>query len=666
MSHGTSHVSNPTSFLSRFPVLRILLPFVLGVVLSRYGVPGWLSLILASLGVSGYVALLALSRSPDRRYAMRPLFVVPVFLVALSLGLATERLHRPTPLDVSSLNGRELTVRVNDVTYSDFSMSIDASFCGQPHGVSHLLLTTRGCDYTLRAGDVLSIPGCIEEVTNNGNPDEIDYRQYLADKGIVYCEHIDVREIRKTGHTHHLASHMSDIRRQLQSLIFASKLSPPVQNFVVALIVGNKRFLDDSTRESFSQAGVAHVLALSGLHMGIITLLLWWLLLPLDYCGHSKLRLVVTLVAVMAFVWFTGASPSVVRAAIMVAFSFAGLMFFRRNHPLNALFVAILLILFFMPQSLWSVGFQLSVVTVSAILLLVPSFTALRSRLLAYVVGTVVTSAVCMMTTMALTAYYFHSISLLSVIANLLLLPLLPVFMVLAAVFVVLCAIGLEWPLVNTLLTWCHSIFTQITQWLAGLSFSHVDNIYVTAFAVWAYFVLLFLVWLWIGRRKRRAGLLALAVLLVMIAHNWWVSASTPRSGLVLFNTYNATPIMRFDNHHARLWIPDNDDYDLTAFKRQHVGFLAHYGITSLEMEDHPTATLDHGCVHLGEYVIVTRRFRKHVDKLQEFLGTRGVKQIVLSGDIYYKDLARLTSELDSVGLPYHSMKRDGAIAEYK
>jgi competence protein ComEC len=152
----------------------------------------------------------------------------------------------------------------------------------------------------------------------------------LHSKGIRYEQHLPVGDIRKVGLSPTLITRLAEVRRALASKVFNSMLSPGAQHFVVALLLGDSHYIDKMTRAEFSTAGIAHVLALSGLHVGIIALLIYWLLFPLDYMGLKKLRLALTLAAIVLFAVFTGLSPSVVRATVMTGFVFASLIFYLK------------------------------------------------------------------------------------------------------------------------------------------------------------------------------------------------------------------------------------------------------------------------------------------------------------------------------------------------
>ena len=429
------------------------------------------------------------------------------------------------------------------------------------------------------------------------------------------------------------------------------------------------------------------MLSLSGLHVGFIALIIWWLLFPLDYLRLKKLRLVVTLAAIILFAVFTGLSPSVVRATIMIGFVFASVLFYRRSVSLNALAMAALLILVFSPSSLYSVGFQLSFITVCAILLFarVPEALTSRFKWVNYLTSTVITSLVAMVATMALTAYYFHTISFMSVLTNLMILPVLPIFMVLGALWLLVLSSGLR----CDVLDWCLDTLYRYIHWSSSavnaIPGSHLNGVYVSAFGVVASFVILALVALWLYRGGYRYLLMAGCVLAILLGHSLWIEARTPRQGVIVFNSYSSTPLMYYDNGKGYVWTPDDEDPDSATFSRYHAGFLARQGIhdltfitrnDTLQLQGamirppyaflmgkrmmavgsgkwkHMTAdrqlTLDH--------VIVTKRFHGTATQLQKLYD---VHSLIVSGANH--DLIPLRHECDSLGIKVHALGEDGA-----
>ena len=208
---------------------------------------------------------------------------------------------------------------------------------------------------------------------------------------------------------------------------------------VGALTLGYKKDLDKELRRHFQASGAAHVLAVSGLHTGIIYGLLIGLLTlggrwkPLYEEKWKRRCLGAIIIAVMwGYAWLTGLTPSVVRAVLMVTIFEIGRMIYRQAFSLNTVAAAAVLILLVRPTDLWSVSFQLSFAATAAIVILVkgslfhslPVREGLLKRSILYVLGLIVVSLAAQLGTLPITMYYFGQISNYFLLTNLIVLPI--------------------------------------------------------------------------------------------------------------------------------------------------------------------------------------------------------------------------------------------------
>ena len=209
---------------------------------------------------------------------------------------------------------------------------------------------------------------------------------------------------------------------------------------VGALTLGYKQDLNKELKHHFQASGAAHVLAVSGLHTGIIYGLVLWLLTlggrfrPLHENRFGRWTISLIIMAVMwAYAWLTGMTPSVVRAVIMVCMIEISRMAYRNPISLNAIASAAVFILIFRPTDLWSVSFQLSFAATTAIVLCAKGFEGWFSRkylsgwtgrIVAWITGTVIVSLAAQLGTLPITIYYFHQVSAYFLLTNLIVLPL--------------------------------------------------------------------------------------------------------------------------------------------------------------------------------------------------------------------------------------------------
>ncbi len=230
--------------------------------------------------------------------------------------------------------------------------------------------------HTLKRGNILTIYTHLSLPQNNGNPDEFDYRRYLIRNGISGTGYVASKHWKMLGNDSNLSffqvaqDYRDKLIRVFQHLGFHG------DNFAVlsALTVGYMNDLSSEIKEVYSVAGVSHVLSLSGLHIGILYALLLFLFSPF-WKRWSVLKPWIYAIIVMmlwGFAFFTGAQPPVIRSVVMA--TVYALSCLQSNKPLslNTLSATAFFMLLYNPLWMYDVGFQLSFVSIAAILLLQP------------------------------------------------------------------------------------------------------------------------------------------------------------------------------------------------------------------------------------------------------------------------------------------------------
>lgn len=177
----------------------------------------------------------------------------------------------------------------------------------------------------------------------------------------------------KTFHPEPGITHtLGRLRAEISHTVFQCGMQSETSAFVNALLTGDTSAIDPDTRNAFSQAGLAHILALSGMHLALIVWIAGLLIYPLFPSATSPGRRLSTMALIWFFAIMTGLSASVTRAAVMLTVLLAGGMLRRRHSSFNSLFLASSLILLADPGALFSAGFQLSVAAVASILAVTP------------------------------------------------------------------------------------------------------------------------------------------------------------------------------------------------------------------------------------------------------------------------------------------------------
>lgn len=238
--------------------------------------------------------------------------------------------------------------------------------------------------YTYRPGDIVSATGILRDArAKDIVPDAADYNRYLYLQGVnsvLWLTKEEMYPISKAS-DNTLSNILDKARAATTNAIIDSGAGSDASAFLTAVIVGDDSYLQPDTDEAFRTSGLAHLLALSGLHVGIIimfiTVCLSWMRPP--RYGY-RIFYILIIAASFAYAAFAGMTPSVVRAACMVAVLCVSAIFQRRANVYNSLCVAIFLWLVINPLWLFAPGFQMSVCAVLGITIALRAVNAYRIR----------------------------------------------------------------------------------------------------------------------------------------------------------------------------------------------------------------------------------------------------------------------------------------------
>ncbi len=280
-------------------------------------------------------------------------------------------------------------------------------------------------------------------------------------------------------------SHLSNIQRlrlralQWRSTLVQRIISPDddsdAQAVLSAMVLGDKSALSKELRATYSATGASHILALSGLHLGIIYLLLTRLTL-----GRRRMWLtqVPVVLGIWAFALITGLSTSVVRAAMMISlyavFSLGG----RRQSPLGVLSFTAIIMLLFNSDSLYDIGFQLSFMAMLGILIFVPLFERMVSirwlmehRVVKWLMAMMTMSVAAQLTTAPLVAYHFGRFSTYFLLTNLLAIPIATLILYVAVATLIV-------PAIAGVLGWLAGVLNAVLGWVSGLPLASIEGLH--------------------------------------------------------------------------------------------------------------------------------------------------------------------------------------------
>ncbi|GAB4409341.1 MAG: hypothetical protein OHK0053_36150 [Microscillaceae bacterium] len=325
-------------------------------------------------------------------------------------------------------------------------------------------------------GNVLLIRGCPQIVPPLKNPAGFDYKSYLYFQNIYHQHFVRAGQfailpIERPG-AGYLYGLALQLRAQGREILQKYIRDPAAQATALALLLGVKDQLDEDLRQSFAGSGLMHILAVSGLHVGIMMLILNYLLQGLKTWRGGQYWFFISasgLLFLYAFV--TGLSPSVLRAVLMFSLVLAAKTFRRRGLIYNNIALSAFILLLYNPFLLWSISFQLSYLAVLGIVYLqgkIYRLWALRNYWLDKAWELTSVSLAAQVATTPLSLYYFHQFPNYFILANLLVLPLLGVVLCGGMAFLFLSGLpyvgeGLGW-IVGNMMAFINAVAQGVQQ----------------------------------------------------------------------------------------------------------------------------------------------------------------------------------------------------------
>lgn len=285
------------------------------------------------------------------------------------------------------------------------------------------LLFIKKMDLPIVKGDHLIISSKVESIQNKGNPGEFDAEKYWKGKGIRHVAFVGEHEYRLLDHEEISSfEYYTDQLRDYCSTALKENFGGQEGAVLSAIVLGDKSMLSDETRNSFMNTGAMHVLAVSGLHIGLILYLLLFIAERFSKFITRKSALIAILIFLWIYALVTGMSPSVIRAVFMFSMLSISQLVSRDYDPINILFFTAFCLLIYDPLYIYDIGFQLSYLAMLGIFLFyekIEKLITIKNSLLKKVwQGTAIGLAAQIMTT-PFSLYYFHQFPNYFILSNL-------------------------------------------------------------------------------------------------------------------------------------------------------------------------------------------------------------------------------------------------------
>lgn len=338
----------------------------------------------------------------------------------------------------------------------------------------------------LNYGSLLIFKKELQEIKNSGNPGGFDYKRYSLFQGIthqVYLQPGDFSILCKKKESW-LPKFLIDCREWVLNILRTNIKDNKELGLAEALLIGYKDDLDKTLVQSYTNTGVVHVIAISGLHLGIIYLMLVWLLNPLKRKKKLKwLRPILIIVGLWLFSLLAGAQPSVLRSALMFTCIVLGDSVGRRTSIYNTLAFSAFLLLCYNPYWLWDVGFQLSYAAVLSIIIFmrpVYNWFYFKNKAIDFIWKLNAVTLAAQILTVPLSIYHFHQFPNLFFLTNFLAVPLSSIVLIGEIILCVVSFIPAVTLFIGKILTWLIWLMNSYVERVEAIPFSLLDGLQIS------------------------------------------------------------------------------------------------------------------------------------------------------------------------------------------
>ncbi|PCH76209.1 MAG: competence protein [Flavobacteriaceae bacterium] len=350
-------------------------------------------------------------------------------------------------------------------------------------GVILLSVQRDSLNNSLKVDDEILVKTTLDSLSKRLNPYVFDYAKYLNRKQIyhqLYLRKGDFLSLKSRNKS--LDGFIADIHSTINKGLIEQGMTTYDLGFINALLLGKRQFLSKDIIKTFSASGAIHILAISGLHIGVLLLLLRFMFQFLHRWKYGKLLSSFCIVILLwSFAFLAGMSASVVRAVTMFTALQIGMSFNKRHIILNSIFMSMLVLLIASPNFLFDIGFQLSYSAVLSIVLLRPVLSDLwqpESFAVRYGWDLVTVSMAAQLGVLPLSLYYFHQFPILFLISNLCIIPMLSLLLFTGVFTIVLTLLGLPASWLISLFSGLVYYMNSIVTWVSGQELFLIQNIH--------------------------------------------------------------------------------------------------------------------------------------------------------------------------------------------
>lgn len=675
-------------FLTKNPFLRLVVALSVGIVaFVCIGFRWWVLVSVVFISV----ALFAIYITTKKRHRIDIIFGLSAVLSIAALGYwlgydFDSRIPRFAENKKQGFFEVELTrypiEKQNSVLlYTNLLQYSDSTSCENIKGKAILYLQKDSNSLSLKSGDRLIIYTTLSLPEKTGNPDEFDFGHHLLRNGICGTGYASADRWKRISGADGFSLMRLAQQCRLKLLDISRKMNIDGNEFAIisALTLGYTDAISPELRDSFSVTGASHILSVSGLHVGIIYVMLGLMLGFLDKWKRTRK---IKWIAVILFLWFyafvTGLSPSVSRSVFMFSLFAVAKITDRQSSVYNNIFLSAFVLLIINPMWLFNVGFQLSYSALLAILYFQPKIAkwlVFKNRILTYCWELTSVSIAAQLGAAPLCLYYFHQFPNYFLLSNFVGVPLSGIIIYLDVALLITNSI----PMIGSIVSWLLVTTTKLMygglQIIENLPFV-TTNIWIDSVQLILIYASVFAIGLLVYKIKYKYFLLFFVSAILFFGINIFRAVSnTNIDELVVFNSKRSVTV-NMVNIRQNTVITNNVETSKTLAKDfwLHHGIAAPdyhildtiFGIDAFRFADKNFIVISSNKIYdkyattllTTDYLIITKGVLPSENLLKYYFAP---KCIVLTADVGTKSKRVFERLSKTRGIGYYSIAEQGA-----
>ncbi len=679
------------SVLLKNPFLLLLIPFVVGIhfyTLVDYSLSNVGLLVMLLFSVALFILLHFLKRTSSFLQLGRMALLAVSFFVLGNISMSLNDIKNTKQWYGHSINNTQ----AYKVTLTDLPVKKEKSWVLQvdiiaaiqdnnvvpTKGKCYLYIFSKDTALALHKNDEIIIPNDLVSISNSGNPYGFDYAAYCSAKGIFHQIFVQPDDIIIWKQNAAKQDVFSLIKATVNTSIAKNVKDPTTSGLMRAIMLNERALLHDDIWKTYSQTGIVHIIAISGMHVTILFGLLLYALFWIKSKKWQWIKYAIGLPIVWIYVILTDNPASAVRAAVMFSIVALSIFLNKDQKPINSWSAAAFFMLFLQPMWLYDVGMQLSFLCILSIVLFYNPIYRLfycKNKIIDNLWKGIAVSIAVQILVVPIVIYYFHQFPIWSIVANIPAGVYSIILMYGTIAIAILSPIGVDCVWIGDILAWCTHWFNHFIAFLALLSPQRLTHLFIDSFDFILMMLAISMLSISVFTPKAnyvKAGLVSLIILFITLTVKDYKAVK--REMLIVYNS-NGTSSADFiigKKHYPIQYTNDSisDKVQLGIINPARIGFRV--------MKKGNTSLLKNGIQWKGKTILFLQNegdnvninadiivLSKSVNNVEKAIDNTKAKKVILDGTINRSLAQRISHKMKEHGVEVHSVINDGAWVEY-